>query len=240
MPPVWVIGNASAPAYAEIGTRVPGGSALWSVPLVSRDRDRIPMTTLAEPTIHRRPTVGPFTTVPNLITLVRTVFAVGLGSLAVAGDDLTLLAIAYAVYWVGDIADGWSARRLGQETRAGAVLDIVSDRACTSLLCVGLLAHLPVIAPVAIVFLLSFMVLDTMLSLAFLYWPMLGPNYFHVIDRRVWQLNWSPVAKAVNTAGVIGAVMVGFYPLALAVAVAVVAVKIWSAHRVVALLAEPS
>ena len=54
-----------------------------------------------------------------------------------------LLALAYAVYWVGDILDGWSARRLGQETRLGAVLDIVSDRACTSVLCVGLLAHLP-------------------------------------------------------------------------------------------------
>ena len=46
-------------------------------------------------------------------------------------------ALAYAVYWVGDIADGWAARRLGQETRAGAVLDIVSDRACTAVLCVG-------------------------------------------------------------------------------------------------------
>ena len=199
------------------------------------------MTTLQAPRpllpATTRLPVGPFATVPNMVTLVRTVLAVAIGAVAVSADDLTLLAVAYVVYWVGDIADGWSARRLGQETRAGAVLDIVSDRACTSLLCVGLLAHLPVIAPVAVVFLLSFMVLDTMLSLAFLCWPVLSPNYFDQVDAQVYRLNWSPVAKAVNTAGVVGALVLGLYPLALAVALAVVAVKVWSAHRVVGLLA---
>lgn len=179
---------------------------------------------------------GPFTTVPNLVTLVRTVLAVAVGAVGVAHDDLRLLAAAYAVYWIGDMLDGWSARRLGQETRAGAVLDIVSDRACTSLLCVGLLAHLPVITPVTIVFLLSFMVLDTMLSLAFLCWPLLSPNHFHVVDRQVWRLNWSPAAKAANTAGVVMAIAAGLPWVALAVASLVVGVKIWSLHRVVALL----
>ena len=74
-------------------------------------------------------------------------------------------ALAYAVYWLGDILDGWLARRLDQETRLGAVLDIVSDRACTALLCAGLLAHLPGAWVLAVAFLLSFAVLDTMLSL---------------------------------------------------------------------------
>jgi len=181
-------------------------------------------------------TPGPFATVPNLVTVVRTVLAVGVGVVGVAQDDLRLLAVAYAVYWIGDMADGWSARRLGQETRAGAVLDIISDRACTSLLCVGLLAHLPVIAPVAAVFLLSFMVLDTMLSLAFLCWPLLGPNDFHEVDQRVWALNWSPLAKVVNTAGVVLALAAGLVGVALVLAVGVVAVKVWSARRVVQLL----
>ena len=87
--------------------------------------------------------VGPFATVPNVVTATRTVIAVVLGATAVAAGDLTLLAVAYAVFWVGDIADGWSARRLGQETRAGAVFDIVCDRACTGILCVGLVASVP-------------------------------------------------------------------------------------------------
>ena len=131
--------------------------------------------------------------------------------------------------------DGWSARRLGQETRAGAVLDIVSDRACTSVLCAGLVTVLPGVTPVAIVFLLSFMVLDTMLSLAFLCWPVLSPNYFHLVDRRVWELNWSPLAKAANTAGVVGAVAIGLHGVALVVALAIAALKVWSSVRVVRL-----
>ena len=126
--------------------------------------------------------------------------------------DLALLVVAYGVFWAGDIADGWSARRLGQETRAGAVFDIVCDRACTGILCVGLVASVPSALPVVVVFVLSFMVLDSMLSMAFLCWPVLSPNYFHVVDRRVWQLNWSPLAKAANTAGVVGALALGASP----------------------------
>lgn len=180
--------------------------------------------------------VGPFATVPNLVTLVRTVAAVALGIIGVASSDLALLGVAYGIYWLGDMLDGWSARLLGQETRAGAVLDIVSDRACTAVLCVGLVAVLPGVTPVAIVFLLSFMVLDTMLSLAFLCWPVLSPNYFHRVDRRVWELNWSPLAKAANTAGVVGAVAIGLHGVALFVALVIVALKVWSSVRVVRLL----
>lgn len=180
--------------------------------------------------------VGPFTTTANAVTVVRTLAAVTIGVLGVAAADLLLIAVAYGVYWLGDVADGWIARRLDQETRAGAVLDIISDRACTSVLCVGLLAALPAITPVALVFLLSFMVLDTMLSLAFLCWPVMSPNYFDAVDRRVWQLNWSPVAKAANTAGVVGAVALGAYTVGLVVAVVVVMVKLWSARRVALLL----
>ena len=190
--------------------------------------------------LHVVPTalpVGPFRTVPNAVTLVRTVLAVTLGSIAVASGDLMLLAVAYGVFWAGDIADGWSARKLGQETRAGAVFDIVCDRACTGILCVGLVASVPSALPVVVVFVLSFMVLDSMLSMAFLCWPVLSPNYFHVVDRRVWQLNWSPLAKAANTAGVVGALALELFSVAFAVAVVVLGVKLWSARRVIRLLA---
>jgi phosphatidylglycerophosphate synthase len=181
--------------------------------------------------------VGPFATVPNVVTAVRTVLAVLIGAVAVAGADLGLLAVAYAVFWVGDIADGWTARRLGQETRVGAVFDIVCDRACTGILCVGLVASVPSALPVVAVFVLSFMVLDSMLSMAFLCWPVLSPNYFYLVDRRVWQLNWSPLAKAANSAGVVGALALGADAVAFAIAVAVAVVKLWSARRVIQLLA---
>ncbi|WP_327032145.1 CDP-alcohol phosphatidyltransferase family protein [Micromonospora ureilytica] len=181
-------------------------------------------------------TVGPLRTVPNYITAIRTVAAVTVGIVALVSGSVALMAVSYGIYWIGDVLDGWAARRLGQETRAGAVFDIVSDRACTAVLCVGLVSLMPDVAVVAVVFLLSFLVLDTMLSLAFLCWPVLSPNYFHLVDRRVWALNWSPVAKVANTAGVIGAIAFEQYPLALGVAVAVVAVKLWSITAVVGLL----
>ena len=116
------------------------------------------------------------------------------------------------------------------------MLDIVSDRACTAVLCMGLVAHVGGVVPLAVVFLLSFMVLDTMLSLAFLCWPIISPNDFHLVDHHVWRLNWSPPAKAVNTGAVVLAVLAGAPVVGLVVAVAVVAVKVHSAARVLRLL----
>jgi CDP-diacylglycerol--glycerol-3-phosphate 3-phosphatidyltransferase len=180
--------------------------------------------------------VGPLLTVPNGVTVVRTLAAVTVGVAALVAGSVPLLVVAYGVYWLGDVLDGVAARRLHQETRAGAVLDVVSDRACTAVLCVGLVALVPDVAAVAVVFLPSFLVLDTMLSLAFLCWPVLGPNHFHLVDRRVRALNWTPPAKADNTAGVVGAVAAGQYPLALVLALAVLGVKLWSAVAVAGLL----
>ncbi|MET7966358.1 CDP-alcohol phosphatidyltransferase family protein [Micromonospora sp. NPDC005305] len=74
----------------------------------------------------------PNETCAHAITAVRTVVAVGLGVTALAQRSPALLIAAYATYWVGDIADGAAARALGQETRVGAVFDIVADRACTA------------------------------------------------------------------------------------------------------------
>lgn len=179
-------------------------------------------------------------TVPNGVTLVRTVAAVVVGGLAIVWSEPWLLALAYAVYWVGDMLDGLLARRLGQETRLGAVLDIVSDRACTSLLCVGVIGFWPSLTIVVIPFFLSFMVLDTILSLAFLGWPILSPNYFGDVDRQVYRLNWSPPAKALNTAGVILLAVAGQTAAALTVVVVVAGIKIWSLARVQHLLRSGS
>lgn len=175
-------------------------------------------------------------TVANAVTLARTVFALGTAMTAIATEMSALLIVSYAIYWSGDIADGWLARRLGQETRLGAVFDIVSDRACTAVLAAGLVAHSPNTVLVVAVFLFSFLVLDSMLSLSFLCWPLLSPNYFDQVDRRVYLVNWSPVAKALNTAGVIGALALGATTVALVVAIAGLAIKAWSSVRVLHLL----
>ena len=132
LPSVWVTregGVAGAGRKSVPGYRWPApGRHPGPFPPGRRSSDAAGMTTLA-----RRPAADPGRTVPDGAQRDhpgphrRSPSTVGL--VGVAADDPRLLVAAYAVYWVGDIADGWAARRLGQETRAGAVLDIVSDRA---------------------------------------------------------------------------------------------------------------
>lgn len=184
--------------------------------------------------------------VPNVITVVRTVVAMALAAAAAAtgrtgsaGDwstAMTLLVTGYLVYWVGDIADGAVARWRGEQTRHGAVLDIVCDRACTTMLAVAFVVQQPQTAVPLTLFLIQFCVLDTLLSLGFLHWDVDSPNDMHVVDRQLYLLNWSPPAKALNTAAVVLLVLSGATVLASAAATAVAAVKVWSLMRTVRLL----
>jgi CDP-diacylglycerol--glycerol-3-phosphate 3-phosphatidyltransferase len=67
---------------------------------------------------RRRPeSEAPQFNVPNVITLVRTVAAMTLAAAGLAERNLWLIAAAYAVYWAGDMADGFFARRPRWPTR---------------------------------------------------------------------------------------------------------------------------
>lgn len=190
------------------------------------------MTLAPEQSVAEASQIG---TVPNVVTAVRTVAALVLGIAALLHASPALLVGAYATYWIGDMLDGWLARHLAQETRIGAVLDIICDRACMAVLAGAYLVLRPDAAAPMAVFLLQFMVLDCILSLAFLGWPIKSPNDFHLVDRLVYRLNWSPPAKALNTAAVVLAMLLGWNALALAIGVALIALKTWSAHRVLTL-----
>jgi CDP-diacylglycerol--glycerol-3-phosphate 3-phosphatidyltransferase len=142
----------------------------------------------------------PLATPANLVTAVRTLGCVVLAALALVTRREELLFVALAVYWAGDVLDGYVARRSDSETRAGAVLDILSDRLCSAVFYVGYaVLHPGDVVPIA-VFLVQFMVVDAYLSLAFLAWPLRSPNYFGLVDRLVFALNWSKPGKAVNSA----------------------------------------
>ncbi|MDG4826930.1 CDP-alcohol phosphatidyltransferase family protein [Asanoa sp. WMMD1127] len=167
--------------------------------------------------------------VPNAITLVRTVVAVCLAAAAITTASTALLVAAYLSYWVGDTLDGLAARVLRQETRGGAVFDILADRACTSVCAAGLLTVRPDMAVPITVFLIQFMVVDNLLSLAFLRWPLLSPNYFDQVSPRIHRWNWSPPAKAVNTGALVVLVAVSPGPIVPTVlALAVTGVKLVS------------
>ncbi|WP_432942980.1 CDP-alcohol phosphatidyltransferase family protein [Kribbella sp. CA-253562] len=179
--------------------------------------------------------------IPNRITLVRTVVSMLVATFAFATGDLRLLIVGYVVYWFGDSLDGAVARIRDEETVAGAVFDIVCDRACSFLLAAAFMATYPeTIGPLAI-YLVQFGVLDTMLSLSFLLWKeTISPNYFYKVDQLIYLWNWSRPAKAVNTGAVVISLIVGhqlhlpWFPYVVACAAAVV--KVASLTRLVAIL----
>jgi CDP-diacylglycerol--glycerol-3-phosphate 3-phosphatidyltransferase len=186
-------------------------------------------TTVEEP--FWEPVIG----IPNVVTMVRAGASLPVAAYAVAEHSAIWLAVAYAIYWIGDIADGWLARKLDRMTRIGAVLDIVSDRVGTGVCAVGLIVLRPELWPVVSLFLFSFMIVDTMLSLAFLRWPILTPNHFDRVDPLIWRWNWWPPAKALNTAGVVLALVLGGEVVAFVLAAVVLGIKVWSLRRLITL-----
>lgn len=178
---------------------------------------------------------APVATLANLVTAVRTVASVVLGVVGVLEASMTLLVVAYAIYWVGDSLDGNVARWLHHETRLGAVFDIVSDRACSAVLIGGLFVVRPEWAPALTVYFLQFMVVDAILTLGFLHWPIVSPNYFHRVDRTLWRVNWSVPAKTANTTLLLVVLLVAPVWVATTLAAAQLLVKLWSCERMLRL-----
>ncbi|MGH3447066.1 MAG: CDP-alcohol phosphatidyltransferase family protein [Nocardioidaceae bacterium] len=139
-------------------------------------------------------------TLPTVITFVRTVATLVLAMWGAHEQSLTLLLWSLGVYWIGDMADGAVARVTDRETRTGATLDIMCDRLSAGCFYIGFAWYDPtMVVPVGI-YLAEFMVIDMFLSTAFLAWPTSSPNYFYLIDRRIWLWNWSKPGKALNSA----------------------------------------
>lgn len=71
--------------------------------------------------------------VPNLIGYARVLCAVSSFLLMICTPQLWLLAILlYLTSFVGDLIDGWAARRMKQCSSFGGVLDMVTDRCSTA------------------------------------------------------------------------------------------------------------
>jgi CDP-diacylglycerol--glycerol-3-phosphate 3-phosphatidyltransferase len=153
--------------------------------------------------VHREcahPEVERLFTAATIITFIRTAITLALGLIGAHEHSLPLLLWALGIYWFGDSLDGWVARIMNEETRTGATLDIMSDRLSAAIFYVGFAWYDPsMVLPVGI-YLAEFMVIDMFLSLAFLAWPLSSPNYFYLVDRRIWLWNWSKPGKAVNSA----------------------------------------
>ena len=181
----------------------------------------------------------------SAVTLVRVLACVALCGVAATVVGATaaqrLLAAALVVHWAGDIADGALARRRGEETVTGAVLDIAGDRLCVCAVYLGFLATTPAFAVPVMLYLVEFVFVDTVLSLAFLRAGLVSPNYFDLVDRRVWRWNWWQPAKALNSALVAVLCVVLWLPwVGVAVAGVLLVVKSACLVRVTRRLARPA
>lgn len=166
------------------------------------------------------------------VTGVRTVLAVVAAGVAVQHHSLMWLLVSLGIYWVGDIADGAVARGLDHETRIGAVLDICCDRLCACVFYLGLAWLRPEFVWPISLYLVEFMAIDTFLSLAFLAWPCLSPNYFHEVDHTIWKWNWSRLAKAANSSIFAIILLVTGWPwLGVVIAACLIVMKSWSLSR---------
>ena len=171
---------------------------------------------------------NPFTWA-NIVTGVRAVAGMIVFGIAAWKQSEAWNFAGLAVYWVLDVVDGFLARKLGQETRLGAQMDILADRLLVAFFYLNYLKlHPAMVTPVAL-FLFQFMFVDHYLSNQFMRWPILSPNYFYRVDRTVWLLNWSVPGKLVNSL-VITALLVLTQSVWItsAVAVAIILVKLYS------------
>jgi hypothetical protein len=152
-----------------------------------------------EPRHGPAPASEPVFTWANAITVVRVLLGVTLFVVAARRHSAALNLAGLGVYWSLDIVDGWLARRLDQETRLGAQLDILGDRLLVSFFYFNyLVQHPDRAAPIAI-YLVHFVCVDQYLSNQFIAWRLLSPNHFDRVDATVWRLNFSPLGKALNT-----------------------------------------
>ena len=181
---------------------------------------------VTDASVYADPAAERLFTGATVITFVRTVVSLALCLYAAVDEDLTLLVVGLVVYWIGDMADGGYARLFDCETRIGGTLDIMCDRINCAGFYIGLAWLQPeMVLPVS-VYLFNFMVIDMFLSLAFLAWPIRSPNYFYVVDARLYRWNWSKPAKAVNSALFAVLLLVtGWWQVGLVIALALVVLK---------------
>lgn len=180
-------------------------------------------------------------TAASAITLARTVVAVGLALAAAVMHDQTLLFAGLICYWVGDILDGFVARATQRETRSGAVLDIMADRLCVALIYLVYGFLNPDMMVAIGLYLVEFMFIDGFLSLAFLFWPLLSPNYFFLVDERIFKLNWSSLGKVANSSVfLLATIFLGQPIISITVVLLVTAVKIYSLVRLYKTVGLPS
>ncbi|HDJ22617.1 MAG TPA: CDP-alcohol phosphatidyltransferase family protein [Candidatus Aminicenantes bacterium] len=147
---------------------------------------------------RKRPPESIYST-PNLITLLRLGASLAFFTLALLERNETYNFIGLALHWLGDVADGFVARRFHQETILGAEIDIIADRVEFLFFFINFLFFHPQLYLPIIVYLLDFAFVDFYLSYQFIKFDLISPNYFYKVDKNVYRFNYSPAGKFANS-----------------------------------------
>ena len=146
----------------------------------------------------------------NLITLFRLLASLTFFSMAIVHQSQTYMFIGFLIHWIVDFIDGWTARKFKQETILGAQADIIADRVEIIYFYVIFLHFRPYLfLPVAL-YLIDYAFIDFYLSYQFMNFGIISPNYFYKVNKRVYNLNYSPVGKFSNSSVV--TILLVFFP----------------------------
>lgn len=136
---------------------------------------------------------------PNILTLLRLVLSFTFFILAIIKSNPTYNFIGLGIHWLGDVLDGFYARKFKQETILGAEIDIIADRVeIFFFYLIFLHFHPQLFLPVAI-YLFNFAFVDFYLSYQFLKYDIISPIYFHKVDKTVYILNFSACGRFCNS-----------------------------------------
>jgi phosphatidylglycerophosphate synthase len=170
---------------------------------------------------------------PDLVTVLRLTGSLVFFILAAVRRDPTANFIGLGIHWLGDIADGFFARKTRQETVLGAEIDIIADRVETIFFYVNFLHFHPELYLPAALYVLDFAFVDFYLSYQFIKYDLISPNYFGRVDRRVYLLNFSPAGRFLNSTAVtlLLILLPGAWAVAAAIAACFIGIKTYSIGR---------
>jgi phosphatidylglycerophosphate synthase len=170
---------------------------------------------------------------PDVVTALRLAGSLVFFVLAAVRRDPVANFVGLGIHWLGDLADGFYARRTRQETIFGAEIDIIADRVETMFFYVNFINFRPAISVPAALYIVDFAFVDFYLSYQFLKYGLISPNYFDRVDRRTYLLNFSPAGKFMNST-VVTLLLIflpGWRAVAAAFAAGLIGVKTYSIVR---------
>ncbi len=166
----------------------------------------------------------------SLITLLRLCGSLLFFSLAVIFQKELYNFIGLGIHWVGDLVDGLWAKAFKQRTVLGAEIDIIADRVECLFFFINFLSFHPDLVLPVVIYIIDFAFVDFYLSYQFLKFDIISIDYFYLVDRKVYKLNFSSVGKFVNSTVVplLLILLPNLWPIALLLTIVLIMVKLYS------------